>query len=537
VYDEIRVSNLARSPAWIAAEFANQSSPPTFYSVGTQQSGGSGPVTITVASFPSGLSLSVDGSPCIAPCNEPWVPGTSHVIAVTSTPQSGGVGTQYAYASWSDSGAQSHSITVPASAATYTASFTTQYYLATSAGTGGTISPASNWYTSGAIVSVSATANTGYTFSGFSGSLTGTTTPQNLTMNAARSITATFTSDGGSLNGYSYRRAITIDHTKVPNSDQVDFPVLISGAYSYLATIGNGGSVTNTNGYDIIFTSDQAGSSLLPFERETYTSSGNVTYWVKVPIVSHSADTIIYMFYGNPSVTTDPSNKTGVWDSNYKMVYHMADNAANATVADSSANANNAIDTANSNSKSVPAQVGAGLVFAGASGDAGASTSPITLGSTATFSTWFKAGSFSSYARLLETSFANSYYLGMNAAATKFYWIVNGGSGKGCGDSFGAACTSTTLTTGTWYYIAGTFDGATARIYLNGTLQGTDNPTAPSSQSKTLYLNRYQAGGYREDGVYDEIRVSNLARSPAWIAAEFANQSSPATFYSVGLPQ
>jgi len=46
-------------------------------------------------------------------------------------------------------------------------------------------------------------------------------------------------------NGCLYRRAITIDHTKVPNTDQANFPVLISGTYSYLATTANGGGVTN----------------------------------------------------------------------------------------------------------------------------------------------------------------------------------------------------------------------------------------------------------------------------------------------------
>src|SRR5579864_3505140 len=65
--------------------------------------------------------------------------------------------------------------------------------------------------------------------------------------------------------GYSYSRAITIDHTKVPNTDQSNFPVLISGTYSYLATTGNGGKVMNANGYDIIFTSDAGGLNPLPF--------------------------------------------------------------------------------------------------------------------------------------------------------------------------------------------------------------------------------------------------------------------------------
>src|SRR5207248_5191567 len=154
-----------------------------------------------------------------SPCNQSWTPGSNHTIAVSS-PQAGGTGTQYVYASWSDGGTQSHTVTAPSSPATYTATFNTQYYLTTSAGAGGTISPASGWYNSGTVVAVSATANSGFTFAGFSGDLTGTTTPQNVTMSAPRSVTASFSSGSGWPNGYSYRRTITIDHTKVPNTDQ-----------------------------------------------------------------------------------------------------------------------------------------------------------------------------------------------------------------------------------------------------------------------------------------------------------------------------
>src|SRR5437660_4509790 len=119
-------------------------------------------------------------------------------------------------------------------------------------------------------------------------------------------------------NGYGYRRPITIDHTKVPNTDQSNFPVLLTGTYAYLATISNGGNVTSNNGYDIIFTSDAAGTTVLPYERESYNYfTGAVLFWVKAPTLSHTTDTVVYMFYGNGAVTTDQSNKTGVWDSNY----------------------------------------------------------------------------------------------------------------------------------------------------------------------------------------------------------------------------
>ena len=64
-----------------------------------------------------------------------------------------------------------------------------------------------------------------------------------------------FTVPGTLAYGYGYQRAITIGHASVPNTDQLNFPAMVSGAYSYLATTANGGYVTSSSGYDVIFTS------------------------------------------------------------------------------------------------------------------------------------------------------------------------------------------------------------------------------------------------------------------------------------------
>lgn len=137
------------------------------------------------------------------------------------------------------------------------------------------------------------------------------------------------------FNGYNYRRSITTDHTKVPNTDQSNFPVLIKGNYAYLATTANGGKVQNSNGYDVIVTSDSGCTTKLNHEVETYTAAtGAVNYWVKVPTVSHTTDSVIYLCYGNSSITTDQSNPTGVWDTNYKGVWHLG-NGSTVSLADS----------------------------------------------------------------------------------------------------------------------------------------------------------------------------------------------------------
>ncbi len=79
--------------------------------------------TITVTSSPTGSGLvTVDGSGITTPRTYTWTVGSSHTIAAVS-PVSCGAGCQYEWNSWSDSGARTHSITVPSSAATYTANF------------------------------------------------------------------------------------------------------------------------------------------------------------------------------------------------------------------------------------------------------------------------------------------------------------------------------------------------------------------------------------------------------------------------------
>src|SRR6266404_4967302 len=94
----------------------------------------------------------------------------------------------------------------------------------------------------------------------------------------------------GQVPGYGYSRAITIDHRRVANSDQANFPVLISATLPYLATVANGGHVQSTSGYDIIFTSDTAGLVRLDHEIESYDSvGGTAAFWVRIPTLSHAS--------------------------------------------------------------------------------------------------------------------------------------------------------------------------------------------------------------------------------------------------------
>jgi Divergent InlB B-repeat domain len=164
-------------------------------------------VGVTIASSPSALSFSVTGTGCApgsytSPQTLQWTPASSCTVAFT-TPQAGSLGTQYAFLQWEDSSTSaSRAITAPAVAATYTATFQTQYLLTTSVSpsvTEGSILPATAYVNAGMVVSVSATANAGYMFSGFSGGLGGATNPQNISVTAPVAVTASFVASPASV--------------------------------------------------------------------------------------------------------------------------------------------------------------------------------------------------------------------------------------------------------------------------------------------------------------------------------------------------
>jgi hypothetical protein len=154
-------------------------------------------VQITVTSSPLGSGfITVDGSAITTPRIFAWTIGSTHALTADS-PVSGGTGIQYVWLSWSDEGAQSHTITVPSTPTTYMANFKKQYMLTVNpvSPTGaGTLSVSSGWRDEGTTVSITAAVNTGYSFYYWSldGVNVGNSLSYSVLMNSAHSLTAYF---------------------------------------------------------------------------------------------------------------------------------------------------------------------------------------------------------------------------------------------------------------------------------------------------------------------------------------------------------
>jgi hypothetical protein len=488
------------------------------------------------------LALTVDSVGCTSPCNFQWTPGSTHTLAAAN--QAGATGTQYLFANWSDGLAATHTVTAPSAATTYTATFTTQYFLTTSASplAGGTITPSSGWYNAGTVVSVSAAANAGYQFTGFTGALSGTTTPQNVTMSAAATVTATFgTVSSGSwyaVGGtWSFRNQVVINHAQVSGANTLsNFPVLVSYTDANLA------SSAKTDGSDIVFTAGD-GVTKLNHEIETYTAAtGQLIAWVSVPSLSPTTDTPIYVYYGNATATAQ-QNPGGVWDANYLGVWHLPNGTA-LTANDSTTHGFNGTVT---NMTATSGEIdGAAASVSGTSKIVTSNNAALGNLGPMTASAWIHPNTSggAAYGRIMDKAAgvgpASGWYFGLDSNELEF--AVSFGSVNLLVSSRSLVANTTTA------YVTLTWDGSTAaanvHLYINGAevssyaTRQSASGTRISDAAQFLKLGNVSDGNDRHfDGWLDEARMSNTVRTPDWITTEYRNQSAPGTFLTVGSQQ
>lgn len=152
-------------------------------------------VQVAVRTDAGGLAFTVDGTTLTSTQTFSWASGSTHTIGTTS-PQNGGTGVRHVWMNWSDGGAISHAV-APTTNKTYTATFKTQYHLTMTHGTGGTVSPMSGWKNGGTAISISAMLASGFGFTNWTGSGTGSfsgsNNPASITMGGPITETATFT--------------------------------------------------------------------------------------------------------------------------------------------------------------------------------------------------------------------------------------------------------------------------------------------------------------------------------------------------------
>ncbi len=332
---------------------------------------------------------------------------------------------------------------------------------------------------------------------------------------------------------FGYYSPISINSAQVP-STQTDFPVLVSVTDARFKTVGNGGHVQNSSGFDIRpYTNSGLGTAITGYELERYTAStGEVIMWVKVSSLS-SSTTPFVLAYGDSGISTDGSS-TATWSNSFTDVYHLKDG----TTLSLNDSTSGAFTLAFSASHATPT---AGIIDGAASFASASSQAligPGTQSGTAalTVSAWVNA-----------TSFPNTYHtvIGYSTAAPRFFMIQVKSTGKlacfatnsGGTAVFYDGTGSHTLSAGTSYYLTMTYDSVAGLIgYVNAASDGTvaaNGTLFTSTIAITLGRDDINAGRLW-NGWIDEGRVASVARSANWITTEYNNQSAPGTFETLG---
>jgi len=350
-----------------------------------------------------------------------------------------------------------------------------------------------------------------------------------------------------------FYREIRIDHTQVGGSDLTDYVLVFSGTYDWLRSIDYGGKVATEHGTDIYFKSAD-GTELLAFEMvynsyaedpedgEWNPATGFVEFWVKVPVVSHTEDTIIRIYYGDAAQTVDLSDKDATWVAQYKLVAHMR---GAYTAFDSSGNGASA-----SPSAMVPTadgdKLGQGIHKTG-----GHYVlleipleAPLQPADKLTLALWHKPdATCDSYGYIAGTTLKAgapwlSYgLLHVDTDVTRVKFTV----GKEDATNIEADSGAGALTAGEWNHIVGTYNNATgvAKIYVNGALMATSSAGSTGAidydTGEALGIGgRPSSIGNMAPGDYDELQILEEVQSADWVLASYNNQLDPDSFYTVG---
>jgi hypothetical protein len=332
----------------------------------------------------------------------------------------------------------------------------------------------------------------------------------------------------GNFAGWQFRKKITIHNT--PAQDNLtDFPVLVS-----INSDADLASHAQPDGDDIIFT--DASDTRLDHEIEVPfdSSTGTFVAWVRVPRLSATADTVIYMYYGNPTIGNQ-ENPGGLWNSSYRSVWHLHDDFL-----DSTSNGNNAT---NNGSTDTVGKIADGQHFDGTTNYIDVPDHGLGPNSDWTVSFWFYADSSSgnSYHYIISTG----TWAGLN---TLQVWqpIITGEIAARLIDSdgndvdlFGHA--GGNYLDDTWHLAHVVWDASLHHLYLyiDGSLysdEGNANVDTGSGTTNELAM------GARQDhaadrflmGGLDEIRISAATKTAGWIETEYTNQDDPNSFYTVG---
>lgn len=364
--------------------------------------------------------------------------------------------------------------------------------------------------------------------------------------------------------GWNKRHTITIDYTKVGGTSNLsNFPVLLTEA-NFLA---GAFSSSKSDGSDLRFTTDSAGTTEIPFEIVKWdTGNSKAIVWVKIPTLSYTANTVIYVWYGNSGATayaeTDTYGARAVWNSSYKGVWHLSESSG--VRYDSTGNNNDLTDN-NTVASSTSGKVGTCADFELDNSEslsiADASVTGLEMSGAGGFSirTWIKIESqiltdqtvVGLVGKYLATGDKRNYLLSLlsenfdttgNAECYSIYcrYTSDGTFTNSTATLFYTAQNTFTSTDiGVWKQITAIVDVANKSLTLlvnnssvSNTLDATYRGATTVADKDCAFALGAGNGGTAQyfDGLMDETQVYAGLMTTGWATTAYNNENAPNTF-------
>ncbi len=288
--------------------------------------------------------------------------------------------------------------------------------------------------------------------------------------------------------------------------------------------------MTSALAYDSIIATTGACTTKADFDMEAGVYdpvTGSNIWHVRVPTVSSSVDTVAgYLCWADATVTTYQGT-TATWPAEYLARWGYP-NASSLSVADSTAGAHNGTITGGVGAGT--GQIDGAAVPNGTTGYITASGFTSLTGASATWSCWVYPAADGTIMTFMGAVDANAPYIHRFSDST---------IQSGAAPAAASIKTIETVTINTWTMVTmvvGIVSSPHQKIYLNG-VEATysDLGGGPTLGPVTSLQIGAQAGPAEKwNGKLDECLWINTDKTADWVAAKYANESAPYSYYTFG---
>lgn len=340
-----------------------------------------------------------------------------------------------------------------------------------------------------------------------------------------------FSGGAQTVNGFSHVRTITTNHLQAGTADSTNYKVTVAQTLTDLKTTGNGGSLTNANGFDHIYTSDSGCTTLLKWDSSIYVATtGQIVDHVTIATLSHTADNTFYLCYAKASISTFQGNTNGTWTDVYTEVKHLVESTN--PYADSTGNGFGSTSGTNPTQQTTNCAFGYCQSFVQASSQyiANATSIPDSIAA-AHISMWMQTTN--------AYSAPNGANIFSNFGSRGFAFFYNGG-----GTSLSVYCNAissipTSVTNdANWHFIVAERSGSTNwAAYVDGVQIGTTQSGCNASQSA---ISEFLGTDGQAHSIFMTVKlqefrtIANGNVSTSWITADYNSQKPSSTFLTVG---